>query len=435
MYLNERSTAGTARVRLSSLQLRVILLCAAITLVDGFDTQSIAFVAPHIVDAWRVSPVLFAPVFAAGLLASFIGALVLGPMGDRVGRKPALVISLAIFAAGSLGTALSNSIASLIAMRLVTGLGLGGALPCAITLASEHAPAERRESLVSLMFCGFPLGAVLGGLSSEAMVALWGWKSVFIAGGLLPVVLGALFVPLVPESASYLASRRSSAPGSASAAGTRHAPRSSRPAAVHQLFTEGRASGTLLLWTTLFLSLLLTYFLISWIPLIARVSGTNARVGVLAVTLLNLGAVCGSIPLGRLGDRYRPWRVIRAGFATGAIAIFCIGLGQHSPVQLCVAAFVAGMLSIGAQMCTVSYAATLYSTQLRGTGVGWAMGIGRLGAIVGPMLGGLFVHVSMNPPVLFAFAAGVSLAAGGSMWALGTTGSGLAGRTLDSATR
>ncbi|MBB4512592.1 MFS transporter [Paraburkholderia fungorum] len=432
MYLDQRSTAGAARVRLSGLQLRIILLCAAVTLVDGFDTQSIAFVAPHIVDVWRVSPVLFAPVFAAGLLASFIGALVLGPMGDRVGRKPALVISLAIFAAGSLGTAFSDSIASLIAMRLVTGLGLGGALPCSITLASEHAPAERRESLVSLMFCGFPLGAVLGGLSSEAMVALWGWKSVFIVGGLLPIVLGALFVPLVPESASFLASRGSSAPGNASAGRT--AP-SSRAVTVHLLFTEGRAVGTLLLWTTLFLSLLLTYFLISWIPLIARASGANVRAGVIAVSLLNLGAVCGSIPLGRLGDRYSPWRVIRAGFAAGAVPIFFIGLGQHSPVLLCVATFVAGMLSIGAQMCTVSYAAALYSTQLRGTGVGWAMGIGRLGAIAGPMLGGLLVNVSMNPPILFAFAAGASLAAGGSMWALGTTGSGLAEQIVDGGTR
>lgn len=421
MYVDEGSTTGSGGMRLSGTQLRVVMLCAAVTLVDGFDTQSIAFVAPHIVDAWRVNPVAFAPVFGAGLLASFIGALVLGPMGDRIGRKPALVISLAVFAAGSLGTVFTDSIASLIAMRLVTGLGLGGALPCSITLASEHAPDERRESLVSLMFCGFPLGAVLGGLSSGMMISLWGWKSVFVAGGLLPIALGVLFVPLVPESDSYLASHRQSAQGGTNSV---HTARSPNRIALYRLFTEGRAAGTLLLWITLFLSLLLTYFLISWIPLIARANGANVRAGVIAVSLLNLGAVCGSLPLGRLGDRYSPWRVICGGYGTGALAIFFIGQCQHSSALLCIAAFLAGVLSIGAQMCTVSYAASFYDTQLRGTGVGWAMGIGRLGAIAGPMLGGVLVSASMNPPVLFAIAAGVSLAAGGSMYAIGAMAAG-----------
>lgn len=413
---------------LSQLQIWIMVLCGAVALIDGFDTQAIAFVAPHIVNAWRLTPSAFGPVFGAGLLGSFAGALIMGSLGDRIGRKPALLLSVSIFAAGSLITAFVSSVGVLIGMRLVTGFGLGGALPCFIALASEYAPKRRRESLVSLMFCGFPVGAVIGGLVSEGMVALWGWQSVFIAGGLLPIAIAAIFIPVVPESIGHLASRGRFAEihqilARMGLSASDDLMRASPPVrvTVSKLFAEKRAAGTLLLWTTLFLSLLLTYLLINWIPLVARAVGVNVRAAVIAVSLLNLGAVCGCLVIGWLADHYPPPRVIGCAYVAGAVAIFLIGRSQHSAVLLCATAFFSGILSIGAQMCTVSFCASFYDTTVRSTGVGWAMGIGRFGAIVGPVLGGLLLSAGVDAAALFATAATVSLGAGGVMWVMALT--------------
>ncbi|SIO03090.1 MFS transporter [Paraburkholderia phenazinium] len=411
--------------RLSSLQIVIMVLCAAIAMIDGFDTQSIAFVAPHIADAWNIPASSFGPVFGAGLLGSFVGALTLGPLGDRIGRKPGLFISVLIFAVGTLLTPLAGSIHSLVAMRFGTGLGLGGALPCFISLASEYAPKRSRESLVSLMFCGFPVGAVIGGLLCGKLVAQWGWKSAFIAGGALPILIMPVFMAVVPESIEYLARRGKHAkvqriltrlgndrdwdvdltalspPERISIAG---------------LFADRRALGTLLLWATLFLSLLLTYFLINWIPLVARSTGADVGLAVIAVSMLNLGAVFGCVGIGRLADRFAPPIVIGCAYGGGAVAIFLMGQVQGSGTLLCVTAFVAGMLSIGAQMCTVSFCASFYGTHLRATGVGWAMGIGRVGAICGPVLGGLLLDAGMGTAALFSTTAVASLGAAAAMW-------------------
>ena len=411
--------------RLSSLQIVIMVLCAAIAMIDGFDTQSIAFVAPHIADAWSIPASSFGPVFGAGLLGSFVGALTLGPLGDRIGRKPGLFISVLIFAVGTLLTPLAGSIHSLAAMRFGTGLGLGGALPCFISLASEYAPKRSRESLVSLMFCGFPVGAVIGGLLCGKLVAQWGWKSAFIAGGALPILIMPVFMAVVPESIEYLARRGKHAevqriltrlgndrdwdvdltalspPERISIAG---------------LFADRRALGTLLLWATLFLSLLLTYFLINWIPLVARSTGADVGLAVIAVSMLNLGAVFGCVGIGRLADRFAPPIVIGCAYGGGAVAIFLMGQVQGSGTLLCVTAFVAGMLSIGAQMCTVSFCASFYGTHLRATGVGWAMGIGRVGAICGPVLGGLLLDAGMGTAALFSTTAVASLGAAAAMW-------------------
>ncbi|WP_167387451.1 MFS transporter [Paraburkholderia susongensis] len=402
----------------------IIVLCGAVALVDGFDTQAIAFVAPHIAAAWGLAPATFGPVFAAGLLGSFIGALSIGQLGDRIGRKPALLLSIAIFGLASVSTVLANSVDVLASIRLVTGFGLGGALPCFVALASEYAPAKRRESMVSTMFCGFPIGAVIGGLASESIVAAAGWKGVFVIGGILPLVIGVIFFLVVPESIAFLEHRGehekvrricerlaidiSDRPSAPSHGLSR--------ASVAQLFAQRRAAGTLLLWATLFLSLLLTYLLINWIPLAAHIVGASVGAAVIAVALLNLGAVVGCTVIGRLADRYAAPRVIAAAYAAGAIAVLLIGQAQHSAAWLGVAAFLSGVLSIGAQMCTVSFCASFYSTSLRATGVGWAMGIGRAGAIVGPLLGGYMMAAKVDAATMFAVAAATSLGAAATVW-------------------
>jgi AAHS family 4-hydroxybenzoate transporter-like MFS transporter len=406
-------------------QIVIFVLCALVAMVDGFDTQSIALVAPVIVSAWGVKAQAFGLVFGAGLFGSLIGAFLFGLAADRVGRKPALIAALLLFALVTLATPLTTAVGPLIAVRLVTGLGLGGALPVLISITSEYAPTRLRSTLVSLMFCGFPLGAVLGGVAATRLIPAFGWHSIFYVGAAIPLLLLPVILALVPESIRFLAMAQDRVRVSAILRRMRWAnawdgvlpaaamrPGRSRVAA---LFAEGRAIGTLFLWTTLFLSLLLTYFLINWIPIIARQSGIGMSSAVLAVAAVNLGAIVGCLLIGRFADRRGdPTTFISFGFALGALAIVLIGSSGQSGAWLLTASFAAGVCSLGAQMCTVAYCASFYDTELRATGVGWAIGVGRVGAIVGPVVGGLLVGSGMPTARLFlivgVMSAGAALA-------------------------
>jgi AAHS family 4-hydroxybenzoate transporter-like MFS transporter len=414
--------------RISGFQITIIALCGLIAMLDGFDTQAIAFVAPEIITAWGIAPGAFGPVFAAGLFGGLIGALVFGAAGDRVGRKPALFCSILLLSIASLVTPLVHSLGPLIGLRFIAGIGLGGALPGFISLSSEYAPQRLRGTLVAIMFCGFPLGAVFGGAASAWLIPAFGWKSVLLAGGVLPLAVLPFFMALVPESVRFLAVKGDHRAivrilhrmkpeilwnGIVAPTETH----SNSP--ISSLFTEGRALGTILLWITFFLSLLLTYFLINWIPIVARRSGMGIEKAVLAVSILNLGAVVGCVVLGRLTDRFGPSVVIGVSYVFGAVAIACMGYAESSSALLYLTAFFAGAFSIGAQICTVALCATFYETFLRATGVGWAMGIGRTGAIAGPVFGGMLLSAGVRPAILFAVAGATSFAAALAVLAMG----------------
>ena len=194
------------RSRLSPLQRLAILLCAMVAILDGFDTQAIAFVAPVIARELGIESAVFGPVFGAGLLGLAVGALIFGPAADRFGRKPIIIVSTFVFGAFALLTSLSSSLSGLMLYRFLTGLGLGGAMPNIIALTSEYSPSRKRATLVTLMFCGFPLGAVLGGLVSAHLIAAYGWHAVFYMGGILPLVLLPFLWLGLPESVSSSAS-------------------------------------------------------------------------------------------------------------------------------------------------------------------------------------------------------------------------------------
>ncbi|HEV7975693.1 MFS transporter [Amycolatopsis sp.] len=407
-------------------QVAVVVLCALVAMVDGFDTQSIALVAPDIAAEWGAEPAAFGVVFGVGLFGGLIGAIFFGFAGDRYGRKPTLLVAMAVFAVCSSLTPLANSLTLLGLLRLVTGFGLGGALPCIIAITSEYTPARMRATVVGLMFCGFPLGAVAGGLGSAWLIPAFGWGSVFLVGGVVPILLLPLLWARLPESARFLALtgdqdalravlRRLGIAGGDDA--VEPEPEAARPSVV-RLFTERRAGGTLLLWATLFLSLLLTYLLTNWIPLLARQSGIDAASAIFGVVALNLGAVVGCLVIGRLADRSRPTVVIGSAFSLGAVAIAAIGHTGGSAVALLVVSFLAGSLSVGAQMCTVALCASFYETSVRATGIGWAVGIGRIGGIAGPLLGGLLVTLGVGTPDLFLVTGSTSLGAAVAVFAL-----------------
>lgn len=400
-------------------QVAIVFLCALVAVVDGFDTQSIALVAPVIAADWGADPAVFGVVFGVGLFGGLLGAIGFGFAGDRFGRKPNLLAAVTLFAVASLCTPLAESAPVLVVIRLITGFGLGGALPCLIAITSEYTPARMRATVVGLMFCGFPLGAVIGGIASARMIPTLGWESVFILGGAVPLLLLPLLWTKLPESARFLAlkgdrdglARVLRQLGVAVRAEDVEPEPNDERSPIARLFTEGRAGGTLMLWATLFLSLLLTYLLTNWIPMVATQAGIAASQAIFCVVALNFGAIIGCVVIGRLADAFRPTIVIGVAFAAGALAIAAIGRVGGSGVALLGTAFAAGFLSIGAQMCTVALCAGFYETSLRATGIGWSVGVGRIGGIVGPVLGGLLVAVGTSAPNLFLVTAVASVGA------------------------
>jgi AAHS family 4-hydroxybenzoate transporter-like MFS transporter len=398
----------------------VIALCALMVMIDGFDTQVIGMVAPAIAASWHVAPASFGAVFGIGLFGGLIGVLALGTASDRFGRKPVLVAAIALFAGISLLTPLTSSLGSLIAVRFVAGLGMGGALPGLIATTSEYLPKAVRTNVTALMYCGFPLGSVLAGVVAAQMLPRYGWSSVFYVGSIIPLALLPLFAWQVPESVHFLAARgereRVERILARLKSGIRWNGRlahvsDARRSPVAGLFAQGRTPVTVLLWITLFLSLLLTVFLASWLPLVARTAGIDLNSSVLAVSALNIGGVIGCYVIGRLGTRYGPVRPIAVGYGLGSIGVALIGHVGHSGGALLAAAFVAGTLAVGAQMCAIGLAASFYDASLRATGVGWSLGAGRLGAVAGPALGGVLIAAGLSTQSLFLVAGLVSLGA------------------------
>jgi MFS transporter, AAHS family, 4-hydroxybenzoate transporter len=412
---------------LGDFQIGVVALCAVMVMIDGFDTQVIGMVAPAIASSWHIAPAAFGSVFALGLFGGLIGVLALGPAGDRLGRKPVLIAAIALFAGVSLFTPWATTLSTLALIRFIAGLGMGGALPGLIAMTSEYLPAARRPNITALMYCGFPFGSVLAGIATAQMLPRFGWPSVFYVGSVIPVAILPLFAWWVPESAQFLAARGKreqverilgrlgcSRRWNGQIGRTTHAPRS----AIASLFAQGRARGTLLLWLTLFLSLLLTVFLVSWLPLVTHSSGVNLRSSVLAVAALNIGGIVGCYFIGKLSNRHGATRPIALGYGLGGFAIALIGYVGHSGPGLLAVAFVAGALTVGAQMCAIGLAASFYDTALRATGVGWSLGSGRVGAVVGPALGGALIGAGLSARTLFDVAGVVSLGAAISAFSL-----------------
>lgn len=408
-------------------QIGIVVACAVIAMIDGFDTQVIGLVAPEIAKAWHSAPAAFGPVFGASLFGGLLGGLFFGFLCDRLGRRPSLVVAMTLFGVLTLATPWTRTIAQLTTLRFLTGFGLGGAFPCIIALTSEYAPARLRASIVSWMFCGFPLGAIAGGVIAAFVLPTTGWQSLFMLGGVIPLVLVPLVILGMPESVRFMALRGQTVAIWRVLSAMRLDDRWSgelgvvlapKAVPVTSLFRHDRAIGTLLIWATLFLSLLMAYFLLNWLPLVARSTGIGLQGSVLAVAALNAGTVIGCLVLGPLANR-RPGPLLGGAYAAGAVAITLIGQSGHSSAMLLATSFAAGFFATGAQLCTIAFGAAFYETQVRATGVGWSMGVGRVGGVLGPIFGGLLIGAGVSAPILFLLTGAVALFAAASAWLMG----------------
>jgi len=416
----------------SPYQVLVFVLCFLIVLIDGFDTQAVAFAAPLLRHELGGGHNALGLLFSAGLLGGLFGGLVFGPVGDRLGRRPILVAALAIVAVGTLATAAAHGAASLAALRFFTGLGLGGAIPGVIALAAEYAPPGRRKLIVSLVFSGFPLGAVVGSLVSAWVLPHLGWRAIFVIGGAAPAVLLPLCWALLPESLVHLRAKTGSdtaaariiarlGPQATLALGgdgdDHRGPRN----AIADLFREGRAAGTALLWLICFVSLLATYCTISWLPTLVREAGLPLSTAVLAAGSINVGSVLGNIALSRLGDRISPFLPIAVSFLLGGLCVGFIGRATGSSGEMLGVCLAAGAFAVGAQLSITALIAAYYPARLRATGVGWSFGVGRLGGVVGPMIAGLLLAADIGFDRLMFIIGAIFIIAAGAVVLLART--------------
>jgi AAHS family 4-hydroxybenzoate transporter-like MFS transporter len=388
--------------KFSRTQIVTLLLCFLIVAVDGFDTASIGFIAPAIREQWGLDPAHMAPVFGAGLFGLMIGSLAFGPVADRIGRKATLMICVAFFGLASLASAWSPSLQVLVVLRFLTGLGLGGAMPNAITLSAEYAPDKHRSVLVTTMFCGFTLGSALGGILAAYIVAQFGWEA------MLPLLAVAL-----PESARYMVTRGMPAERvtrilqriapEANLSNARYALAEPPPAGspVKQLFDPQLRRGTIILWVMFFMCMMIIYLLSSWLPTLIKNTGRTLQDASLVTAMFQIGGTVGSIALGRLMDRLNPQRVLATAYLVGAAFIALIGHTTHSTPLLVLAVFVAGFCASGGQVGGNALAAGFYPTSNRATGVSWALGIGRIGSILGSMSGGWMLTMGWGLSTVF----------------------------------
>jgi AAHS family 4-hydroxybenzoate transporter-like MFS transporter len=418
-----REPAGTLDVRrliderpLSGFQVGVAVLCAAIVFLDGFDALIMGYVAPALRAQFHIKQPVLGPVLSAGLFGMLIGALVFGPLADRIGRRPVLLICPLIFGLGSLLTAQSDSVTELLVFRLVTGFGMGGAMPNAIVLTAEFMPKRSRATVVTTMFCGFSLGSAAVGWVAAAVLPRYGWQAVFVIGGILPCLITAVSFGLLSESIRFLLRWRPGDPRArrylariapdlpdAALRGTLTLDEEARGGfPVVQLFAGRRRWVTTLLWVMFFANLLDLYFVNSWMPTIMKDVGLPEGRAILITTLFQVGGTVGAFAIGRLFDRKLSFRILALGYLTAAICVFLIGESGSSTVWLILTVFMSGLGVIGAQNGANAMAAEVYPTESRATGVGWALGVGRIGSILGPNLGAILVGTT---PRLFVYAA------------------------------
>lgn len=420
------------RARVGEFHLRVLLLCVLVAMLDGFDTQAIAFVAPVMAVQWGMPMAQFSAVFSAGLLGLTIGALTFGPLADKFGRKRVLLACTFLFGVFALWTAFAADFSTLLMLRLLTGVGLGGAMPNIIAMTSEYAPRRLRATAVTVMFCGFPLGSTLGGFLAAKLIPAFGWMSVFVLGGALPILLTPILAYALPESVRFLIAHGAPAKQIGSILDRIGGSPGQHPDSDHyvlpeqrvvgftgrHLFTEGRSPMTLLLWAAFFNNLLVMYFLVSWLPSLLKQLDYALEAAIYATSILNLGGVIGGVVLGRLIDRMGPFVILGGCYALASLFIAVVAAGNGA-VILFSALFIVGFGIVGAQIGMNAVASSLYPTTLRATGVGWALGVGRLGSIIGPAAGGILLAVGWSPNAIFLASAAPALFASIMVFALG----------------
>jgi MFS transporter, AAHS family, 4-hydroxybenzoate transporter len=413
------------RAPIRGFQWQVMLICLAVAIMDGFDTQALSYAAPALVKAWNIPGAALAPALSAGVFGMMFGSMIFGPLADRFGRRSMIVTCLALFGIFSLVTPSFTTLQGLIVMRIITGLGIGGSLPNAVALGVEYFPRRRQAMVAVYVVCGYTIGAAGGGFVAAALMPQFGWPAIFYAGGLLPLLLIPLALWGLPESVRLMILWRSpvekiarwlkkldpTVPGGGDVAFV--LPEAASPGVpVSHLFKAGRAFPTLMIWAMYFFSFCATFLVNMWTPLVLNSAGIPLQQAVLAGAMIMVGAVLGSLAIGPLMDRFNPYAALATAFFVAAIAVLSMTLISGAmPFGLIMTILfgVGFVMAAGGVQGASALAGMYYPTFIRSTGIGWGFGFGRIGAIAGTMLGGALIaaHWSIaetffmaSPPLL-----------------------------------
>jgi AAHS family 4-hydroxybenzoate transporter-like MFS transporter len=438
------TTAATVNVpdlideqKVGSFQIRILILCALAATLDGFAAQMIGYLAPSVARDMHLGPAALTPIFAWGLVGLMLGALTFGPIADRFGRKPIIVLCTLFYGLVCLATAKADSATSLAILRFLAGLGFGGVMPNAIAMTAEYAPHRRRGTMITIMFCGFPIGASIAGFVTVPILPVFGWRGVFVLAGVMPLLLAPALALLLPESIRHLVIHGKNnervrrlltqvspllhfAPGTNFVVHEERAP--GMPVA--HLFRQGRAVSTVLLWIAFFMSLIDIYLLTSWLPTVFHNAGITLSLAVIATAVFQGGGVVASLALGSFVDRFGAYRVLTFIYFMGAVCVALLGY-SHAVAAIMVCTFFAGAGVIGGQTGANALAASFYPTYIRSTGVGWALGIGRIGSIVGPVFGGIMLSLHLPLTTVFLAAAIPSLIGSTAIFLMGRAQTGV----------
>ncbi|CAN0645100.1 MULTISPECIES: 3-(3-hydroxy-phenyl)propionate transporter MhpT [Burkholderia] len=370
-------------------------LCFAIALLEGLDLQSVGVAAPRMAHEFGLSVSQMGLAFSAGTFGLLPGAMLGGWLADRVGRKHVLIASVCLFGLLSIATAQVSSFAMLVAVRALTGLGLGGAMPNLIALSSEAVDARSRSSAVAVMYCGIPFGGVIASLIGVLLAGDTEWRHIFYVGGVGPLLLAPLLLALLPESRAFL---------DVSASGA------ARPSVGQTLFGGSRTGTTLALWLSYFCTLIVLYFLLNWLPSLMAAKGlARSQAGIVQI-FFNIGSGLGVLGIGMSMDRLRPSRVVGGMYAGIVLSLAALAVAPGL-LWLSAAAFAAGMFVVGGQSVLYALAAIYYPTAMRGTGVGSAVAVGRLGSVVGPLAAAELLAMGRSASVVIGASIPVTLVA------------------------
>jgi AAHS family 4-hydroxybenzoate transporter-like MFS transporter len=401
--------------KMSGYQWLLLCLCFLIVATDGIDVAIMGFLAPDIIREWGLSRATFGIVMGAAPIGLAIGAMVVGPLSDRLGRKKPLMTAVALFGVFNLASAFTHDIAELAVLRFLTGLGLGAAMPITTTLLSEYVPERNRGSLLAFMFTGFGLGSAVVGFAAAGLLPAHGWRTVMMVGGIIPLACLPFYLWLIPESAQFMVVRNASA---AKIAATlrrvvggdysqyqrfdvreRQAQASS---SVGALVAPAWRNLTFSLWATYFMGLLVIYLLSGWLPTLMKDAGLSIDRAANLTALFQLGGTVGALLVGFYMDRWTPNKVIALAYFGGAVFVFLLAMGGLQSNFLGAWILLAGFCMSGAQTGMNAFAPGCYPTSSRATGVSWMLGIGRFGSIFGSAAGGLLLSFGWGFNVVVA---------------------------------
>ncbi|EPK3646804.1 MFS transporter [Acinetobacter baumannii] len=399
--------------RLKPIHWRVILLSALIIIFDGYDLVIYGVALPKLMQEWQIDTITAGFLGSVALFGMMFGAIIFGSLSDKLesygfSRKKLIVLCIIFFSGFTLSCSYATNPQSFGIFRFLAGLGLGGVMPNVIALMTEYAPKKLRATLVSLMFSGYAVGGMCSALLGIWLVPQFGWKIMFMMGG-LPLLLLPLIWYLLPESIDYLVRRKNTEEAfkilkqidnsltynNQMQISLHNENQAVSKSPVKDLFAENRGSVTLLFWTSVFMALILVYALGNWLPKLMVEAGYDLSTSLVFLFALNIGGMLGAIFGGYLADRFNLAKVLCTLFASGAIALFLLSYSLPTFIlYMCIA--VAGAASIGGQILLLAYMSQYYSSNIRATGLGMALGVGRLGAILGPILCGWLLSLSLQ---------------------------------------